>query len=350
MMYCGRGGGGRYYFQPVESFSTPYAAVLGRNRRRSKSIVDTDDNDVRTKTRTTRTTQLNAVHYGRGADIWPECNPDPIQLQDSFPNGNIPFSAILEVDQTDMQSIHNQGMTTTTTTNFGINRSNLSDHNNEEEDDSTALLMGDGEGKGQRRQKARYFVNKTVQRLLRRAAAKEEILNEEDSFRNGRWYQTLQDRLVMIVAAMMVVRGWIRPVDVLVVATLTTYFILLGMIAESPRRGGTGTAPIMPSMPPQGHVPTIVSHPLGIGMNQNRFYDLWLQMGVGLGIILPLISILLGGPTSSFLRWTTSGSSIATSHHQWEATRLCSRPLFLLCCQVMSETYSKRAMVCISDK
>lgn len=250
-------------------------------------------------------TLLKSFHYARGADIWPECNPDPIQLQDSFPNGHIPYSAILEVDQADMQAVH--------------------------EDTSNAM---EGEGTNlfrSRRHKARFIVSKTVQRLLRRAAAKEELQTEE-GLTNPSWQQTLRDRLVLLLAGALVLQGFIRPVDVLLVAALTSYYIILGMVARSPRQGGL--APIMPSMPPQGHVPTMLSHPLGMGVANNRSYDSWLQAGVGLGIILPVLSILFD---RTVLRRSFTRSLVAT--------RVCARPLFLLCCQVVSETNSKRAMV-----
>ena len=252
-------------------------------------------------------TGLRSFHYARGADIWPECNPDPIQLQDSFPNGNIPYSAILEVDQTDMQAVHD-------------NTSNSMDGEN------SNLMVS-------RRHKARFLVSMTVQRLLRRAAAKEE-LHAEEELSNASWQQSMRDRLVAMLVATVVLQGLIRPVDVLVVSALTSYYIILGMVARSPRRGGL--APIMPSMPPQGHVPTMVSNPLGMGVAQSRSYDVWLQAGVGLGIILPALSILLD--RTAFRRSSKDLAVTAT---------LCARPLFLLCCQVMSETYSKRAMVSI---
>ena len=36
---------------------------------------------------------FSSLNYGRGAEIWPECNENPVQLKDSFPNGIIPESA-----------------------------------------------------------------------------------------------------------------------------------------------------------------------------------------------------------------------------------------------------------------
>jgi len=41
-------------------------------------------------------TRLRAVQYGRGSEIWPECNVegDGIKIEDSFPNGWTPNEAI----------------------------------------------------------------------------------------------------------------------------------------------------------------------------------------------------------------------------------------------------------------
>jgi hypothetical protein len=267
-----------------------FTTATGRRNRRSRSVP----------------TLAQSFQYARGAEIWPECNQDPVQLQDSFPHGNIPYSAILLVDQVDMQAVHEDTL-----------------------DDENISGMS-----SRRRDKARYLVRKTVRRLLRRAAAKEE-LETEQVLVNPSWQQSLRGRLIALLAAALILQGFVRPLDILLVATLTSYYIILGMIARSPRQGGM--APIMPSMPPQGHVPTIVAHPLGFGATYNRAYEIWLQAGVGLGIILPVLSILVD--QSVILRKPSGDSSSLV------AVRLCARPLFLLCCQAVSETYSKLSMV-----
>ena len=43
-----------------------------------------------------------SASYGRGAEIWPECNEEQIRLQDSFPGGKIPGSVMAALQQKDV--------------------------------------------------------------------------------------------------------------------------------------------------------------------------------------------------------------------------------------------------------
>lgn len=255
---------------------------------------------------------LSSFQYGRGADIWPECNEDPVQLQDSFPNGQIPYSAMWEVGAVDMQAVHENARVAVAT---------------EEEEPLTTS----------RRKQARFWMSQTVRRLLRKAAAKEELSQTEGEAAYSitttssstldalySYKQSLKQGLPLVLALGLVATGGIRPLDILVVASVTTYTILLTMVARSPRQGAL--APIMPALPPQGHVPTLVAHPLGLGAASNRSYYIWLRTGVWLGMILPLVPIVE--------RFMSGGAAADVA-----------RPLFLLCCQAITEISAKRKMV-----
>lgn len=264
---------------------------------------------------TTPTTQtaspfLKMNSYGRGAEIWPECNEDPVQLSDSFPNGQVPYSAILAIGRQDMAAVYETVEESITATS-----------------NTPASEANDNNGTPTTRSK-RQFVSKTVRRILRRAAAKEELGSEA----GGAAAATLSNRLdwtPICIASGLLAGGLIRPNDVLLVAFFTTYFTLLGMVARSPRE--ISGAPVLPSMPPQGHVPSLVSNPLGMGIVYSKTYDLWLKLGVVVGLVGPLIQLswyLYFGP-----------------QREIEAARHCARPMFLLCFQAISEAASRRAVV-----
>ena len=229
--------------------------------------------------------------YGRGAEIWPERNEDPVQLADSFPNGQVPYSAILSLEETDMAAIHQR---------------------------VEEVVVKREQQK--RRLSKRKMVSKTIRRILRRAAAKEEV--ESEAISGAR-----VERTPIIIAIGLLARGLVQPIDALLVSFLTGYFIILGLVARGTRENSE--APILPAIPPQGHVPAMVSNPLGTGFLYSKVYDLWLKLGVVLGLVGPLL--LLG-------RYTYVQDNMV-------AARLCASPIFILCCQAISEAFSRRVMV-----
>jgi hypothetical protein len=232
--------------------------------------------------------------YGRGAEIWPECNEDPVQLAESFPNGQVPYSAILSMEETDMAVIHQRVEEVV-----------------EREQHKRRLS---------KRKIVSKTVSKTIRRILRRAAAKEELESEATP-------AARMDRTPIIIAIGLLARGLVQPVDALLVSFLTGYFIILGLVARSTRENSE--APTLPAIPPQGHVPAMVSNPLGTGFLYSKVYDLWLKLGVVTGLVGPLL--LMG-------RYLYVQDNMV-------AARLCASPIFLLCCQAISEASSRRVMV-----
>ena len=237
--------------------------------------------------------------YGRGADIWPESNDDAVKLSDSFPNGIVPYTAVIEIEQTDMESIHNSSRSE-------IEHETIS--------------------------KRRYRTQQYIKRILRRAASKDELDNEK-STRIG------STKIPIAIALSLLIRGLVRPMDVAVVACWTTYFIILNMTARSVRES-TG-APILPAVPPQGHVPAILSNPMGVRFERSETYRRWLKLGAVLGLIGPIAWLLLHQFVLLPLLWTGGVEPGPTI----EAARAVSRPLFLLCCQMTTEAISRRNLV-----
>jgi hypothetical protein len=268
--------------------------------------------------------------YGRGAEIWPESQDDAVQLSDSFPNGQVPYSAVIAIEKQDMKYFHQ-----------GIKASINHDDNPTEEDeedepvdvamvarasssDDTKLDPKSGAVRRRKRLPARK--RKYMRRILRRAAAKEELDTEGEL--------SSVDKAPIFVALSLVLRGFVRPMDVLVVACCTTYLIVLNMAARS-SRDLTG-APVMPATPPQGHVPTMVSQPLGRRTNDSVWYQTWLKAGILIGFLGPLALLARSYVTIKLGMGMTP---------QAAASRICARPLFLLCCQIVTESICRKSLV-----
>lgn len=179
---------------------------------------------------------LRTSSYGRGAEIWPECNEDLIQLADSFPGGTIPKevldrlsprSAPVDPELTDKKSYLPQPI-----------RRILSRAQNEERQDTRASL----------------------------------------------------DKTPTVIAIVLLLSGLVRPLDVMITAGISGYLAVLYYWASSPR--ADGISPHVPSLPPQGHVPDLVDTPLGLSFTNSEGYDSWLKVGAILSLFAPLAAIL----------------------------------------------------------
>jgi hypothetical protein len=279
--------------------------------------------------------------YGKGAEIWPESQDDAIQLSDSFPYGQVPYAAVMAMEQSDLSSVHQCVEASVKQTNG---------NNVDGDDDDVVVVVVDNVGrtssarntktKEEKKKKRRY-----LNRILRRAAAKEELVAEQQQERQLSWgfysYKT-----PLLIAFSLIGRGWIRPMDIVVVACLSTYFIILNMTAQSVRDGTS--VPILPATPPQGHIPTMLLHPLGRRMERSIWYNTWLKVGILLGWLGPLsilfvrsfVAINMGGVirASGDYSRNTAGMAMGT-------IRVYARPLFLLCCQIVTEILFRRSLV-----
>ena len=259
--------------------------------------------------------------YGRGAEIWPESNDDSVQLSDSFPNGEIPYSAIIAFEKTDMNKYHQRVEASIYEDEDDIEEEEIVVVEEDVVQEASSNQKTKNEKVSRRRTTTRdpsKRKRKYLKRILRRAAAKEEVDTEGE--------YTSIDKTPLVIAIALVLKGLIRPMDICIVACWTTYFIVLNMAAQS-SRDWTG-APILPATPPQGHVPTLISNPLGLRTEQSSWYNTWLKLGVVIGLI---------GPLGFVVRCMMIGNL--------NVAKFCARPLFLLCCQIVTEAVSKRSLV-----
>lgn len=227
------------------------------------------------------TTAIQSTQYGRGAAIWPESSQQPVVLEDSFPGGVLPDIAQQELQIADF-------------------------------DASVAVVDDETPTKRRRR------LPRAIQRILTRAAVKEEDVE----------YDTAVDKTPAVVAVGLLVGGLVQPVDVLVVVFLSGYMSILGVASRVLR--SDGITPVLPSLPPQGHVPALISNPLGNAFTNSNVYDVWLKFGFVLSVAAPVAML---------------GRYLFVGEKEVEAVKFCARPLFLLCCQAVSEGISRRVMV-----
>ena len=266
--------------------------------------------------------------YGRGSEIWPPTNEEPVKLADSFPGGVIPsFASDLLAGDIPLDG---------------------------DDDVTPAPMTSTVDPSTPRRGRKRRLIRGAVGRVLRRAATSEQQSASGDrSARGGddTFWEAPVERSPAIVALLLAVGGLVLPTDVMTVAGLTAYLVVLGLASSSPREvepparstsiaaeldeqpsggiGGSGSMiPMVPSLPPQGHVPSLVSNPLGVPLTNSAAYRTWLRLGAVVGLILPLTSVLWYGFFKKDL----------------VAAALAARPSFLLCCQAVTEATSRRLL------
>ena len=231
------------------------------------------------------TSLLLSTPYGRGAAIWPESSNEPIRLVDSFPNGVLPDAAQKELQLS----------------------SNIQEDTAEAETPRVSAPF-----------KRRRRLPRAIQKILTRAAVKEEDAE----------YDTTIDKIPAVLALALLVGGLVQPVDVLIVSFLSGYFAILGVASRAVR--SDGITPVLPSLPPQGHVPALVSNPLNLAFTQSSAYDIWLRFGTAISMVAPFALLT---------RYLLVGNK------QLEAAKFCARPVFLLCCQAVCESIFRRVMV-----
>jgi len=215
--------------------------------------------------------------YGRNSEIWPPVGLDhPIKLADSFPNGEIPSQATQTLQQIGSRL-----------------------------EEPKPVIW-------------KRRIPRAMARMLKRAASSQ----EEQAFSEN---TSGMDLTPAVAAMLLLVSGYVKPLDVILVSFLSGYFCILTMVARSLR--SDNVTPVLPALPPQGHVPTLVSNPLGYSLTYSRQYDSFIKLGVLAGLL---------GPVLTGWRYALNG--------QVAASRVCARPIFFLCFQALSEAVGRRAM------
>eukprot|EP00565_Helicotheca_tamesis_P007251 CAMPEP_0185741288 /NCGR_PEP_ID=MMETSP1171-20130828/38879_1 /TAXON_ID=374046 /ORGANISM="Helicotheca tamensis, Strain CCMP826" /LENGTH=443 /DNA_ID=CAMNT_0028413249 /DNA_START=138 /DNA_END=1469 /DNA_ORIENTATION=+ len=301
------------------------------------------------------------AEYGRGAEIWPPTNEGTVSLEDSFPGGRIPPSITDPV-------VLQRSESATTYTSDEDNTENKEEE--EEEEDATPLTSAATKINPRVTGRKRRVVRSAISKILRKAAGAEQSIAEKDTTTttsSSTSSSTPSTAAPASIALLLLGLGYIQPVHVLFVIFFSGYLTVLGLWSKSPVSGtmsevgggsssssssmdggGDNILVSMPSLPPQGHVPSLVSNPLGLMLTNSATYRMWLQTGAVVGFVLPLLAIGLyvlpfvvgvADLPSSF--W---GNILPRLEDNVAAAKTCAGPLFLLCCQAISESISKRCM------
>eukprot|EP00566_Odontella_aurita_P010465 CAMPEP_0113528118 /NCGR_PEP_ID=MMETSP0015_2-20120614/1664_1 /TAXON_ID=2838 /ORGANISM="Odontella" /LENGTH=401 /DNA_ID=CAMNT_0000426609 /DNA_START=13 /DNA_END=1218 /DNA_ORIENTATION=- /assembly_acc=CAM_ASM_000160 len=253
--------------------------------------------------------RLHAASYGRGAEVWPPTNESPIRLEDSFPGGVVPPAAL---DLTIPQATS--------------------------EDDSPLPPPDDAPPlqEGEKKRRKRRVVRAAVSRVLRGAAGAEQadVASSVSRSVSEAFWDAPIDKSPAVVAAALLCSRLVRPSDALAVVAFTGYMTILGLCSSSSEdlrveRGGGGVRVAMPSLPPKGHVPNLVSNPLGVVLTNSAAYRAWLRAGAILGLLFPLFAV----------GWYALGPN-----KNMAAASAVARPVFLICCQAVSEASARRLL------
>jgi hypothetical protein len=253
---------------------------------------------------------LLAYGYRRGEDMWPPTNLEkPVQLKDSFPLGYIiPYPSIIPQEQQITED------STTTTSSSTSNATATNSFNTEE--------------------------RSAIKRILRRASRLQ--------------IKRLTDRINFIPAFLSVIlylMGLVHRSDGWFVLAFSAYATFLYQWSQQPyENNSNNNRIIMPALPPQGHVPYLVSNPLGRSITDSPIYKLWIRTGWFVGLVLPLSYIagdlLIFGGRRSLIHASSTGITEVLPTILSSSLRWCGSPIFLLCIQSFSEAVARNVLVC----
>ena len=284
--------------------------------------------------------------YGRGAEIWPPSSDAPVQLADSFPSGKIPaeVAAFLRQEQQHQQeesvirSDENGGMSADSTmSDSAFSSSSSLSSTNPSQSYLSALqnrrttTTSENIRNDPTRKRFQQFRPRNLSRILRRATRAEQQpspLPLESTAVSVSPPPPTVEKTPIFLALLFLFRGYLRPLDLLLVTFLSGYFILLTRWSHSLRPDGR--TPILPALPPQGHVPALVVNPLGHDLMYSVTYDRWLKAGVILGCLAPVLACAKYATMAA----TVPDAAVAAS--------VCARPIFFGCCQAVTESLSRR--------
>ena len=257
--------------------------------------------------------------YGRGSEIWPPTNEGPVLLSDSFPGGTVPSfvaDALAEVGAESGSPAPPPA--------------------------APAPALRDQGQSGATSGRKRRILRTAVGRVLRRAATSERRSAAGDTSARGgddAFWDAPVDRIPALMALLLAGSGLVRPTDVMAVAAWTAYLVGLALASGSPRETEVPSAPSsagalaeLPALPPQGHVPSLVSNPLGTVLTNSSAYRTWLRIGAVLGLLLPLGALACYTGLLGAARGNPAAATAA------------ARPVFLLCCQAATEATSRRLL------
>ena len=315
----------------ASSFSTIHqSATLSPNYNYvSTSIIKTSHQPISQQ----RLTNTRIYAYGKGSEIWPPTNEEPVRLASSFPGGVIP------------QPAHNL---------LDSSSSSTSSITDTSDDAASTISSTQTTIRGHKRRAVRATLSHLLRSAAiassRRARSTETVESEyADQFGVPHTVQPAISKGPAILALILLATNCVNPQHLLSVIGMSVYFIGLASWCAAPKRGvsttDTSSKPIvnMPTLPEKGHVPTLITNPLGASLTNSSVYRIWLRVGALLGVLLPTVVLAQLTMGSKLPVMTTNWFGVG--NHVGEIKRIVGGPMFLLCCQALTEAVSRTALL-----
>ena len=269
-----------------------------------------------TRVTSTRSSLRASSAYGRGSEIFPECNEEPITLSDSFPNGVIPPPVQTVLEKSGGPSSPDEAIGEESVQTPSISSSTSRDVS-----------------RGKRR-----AVKRTLKHILESAARSS--VNRARGSDESDFIQSVPriEKMPLVLAVSLLASKCVNAGVVLASIGLSVYFIGLASWCAAPAKAST--AANMPSLPRNGHVPNLIANPLGYAMTGSKRYRRWLRLGAVLGLLLPL-AMLAQLSIDSSGAWFSLPSGCSVSR----VRMLLGCPVFLLCTQALTEAVARIALL-----
>ena len=272
--------------------------------------------------------------YGKGSDIWPECNEEPVRLAASFPGGVIPQPAM------DLLELASSTAAATTLSET------ISDDEYDDDDAEPSVTSSlSYQSKGIKRRAVRT----TLSHILRSAAQASTRRARSPSTIGKVYGETFGvpspaiSKGPSIIAMILLGTNCVNFYHIVSVTLLSIYIIGLASWCIAPKYSSSPNHPIlnMPSFPSKGHIPSLISNPLGASLTNSRLYKTWLRLGAVLGVLFPIMVLAQLTLTSYSPLLTKSMGTINIG----ELKRIVGGHTFLLCWQALSESMSRAALL-----
>mmetsp|Transcript_10024 Transcript_10024/g.18016 ORF Transcript_10024/g.18016 Transcript_10024/m.18016 type:complete len:392 (+) Transcript_10024:160-1335(+) len=273
------------------------------------------------------TTSTRIYAYGKGSEIWPECNEEPIGLSASFPGGVIPQPAKDLLDSSDPTVSQSATSQTTSAVDALAGTSSIPT-------------------RGRKRRAVRRTLSHLLQSAARASTRRARSMEENEAVQTYGVPPPAIDKGPAILTLALLGTKCVPVKHIAAAVGMSVYFVGLASWCAAPKVGSTDYQPIvnMPSLPSKGHVPNLITNPLGASLTNSRVYRTWLRVGALLGLLLPtvvLAQLTLGSKLPAVMtmaNWINIGNV-------GEAKRIVGGPMFLLCFQALTEAVARTALL-----
>jgi hypothetical protein len=264
--------------------------------------------------------------YGKGSEIWPECNEESVSLTSSFPGGVIPDAVknLLDSTQVPLQTTAGDAHTLTII-----------------EPSSTSVQPRTGK---------RRAIKRTLKHLLHSAA-------KSSSRRASSSDGVVISKSPLLLAVLLVALQCVHMKHILSAIGASLYLVGMACWSAAPKVAAeSGEDVYMASLPPKGHVPSLIANPLG-PIASSKLYRIWLRSGALLSLLLPILALISMGAKDVYSGGLESllpinlkdafNSIVLAEPMHGVAKKLIGGHVFLICCQILSEGVGRAALVSI---